>query len=193
MVVQVASPGLAPSRFGNSVYGAWVMVEMRMRPRFEAEAVVGPEKVAAQLRAYFGQEGPGQGYPLAIRGRHVEIKIPSRQHHFWSPQLNLELHPTETGTTRVEGLFSPRPDIWTLFIALYAVSGFGGFVAAIFGSAQMTLDQPAVGFWGVLGAVVVAALVYGASLVGQQLSQEQMRRLRTMLDEALEKNDPTAP
>jgi len=164
------------------------MVSMRMRPRFEVEAQVEPDEVYARLRRYFNG-GPGEGHPLAIRGHHVEIKIPRRDHHFWSPQLNLEVHPQGEGA-RIEALFSPRPDIWTLFIALYAVAGFGTFLGGIFGSSQMILDQPPVGFWGVPASLLGAGVVFGASLFGQQLAQEQMERLHRMLTEALASDAP---
>ncbi|MBH23204.1 MAG: hypothetical protein CMH57_01840 [Myxococcales bacterium] len=165
------------------------MVSMRMRPRFEVEAGVEPSEVFARLRRYF-EDGPGQGHPMAIRGHHVEIKIPSREHHFWSPQLNLEVHPQGDGA-RIEALFSPRPDIWTLFIALYAVTGFGTFLGAIFGSSQMIIDQPPIGFWGIPVSLLGTSLVFGASIFGQRLAQEQMERLHRMLNEALEA--PEAP
>jgi hypothetical protein len=76
-------------------------------------------------------------------------------------------------------------DIWSFFVALYAISAFAAMVGLIFGYSQWTLGSAPVGFWVVPVAVVLAGIVYALALTGQKLSQDQMYMLRAYVEDAI--------
>ena len=56
---------------------------------------------------------------------HIFLKFPKAKQHAWSPQLHLELEPTNENETVVSGVFGPNPAVWTMFMFFhFVVAGF---------------------------------------------------------------------
>jgi len=153
-----------------------------MRPSFERFVPVEPamvqrnfrETVAASNRGYVGQFYPN----------HIIINVPPSQSHFWSPQLSLDLESRDGGTL-IRGLYSPRPSVWTMYMALYAIVGFSGLIGLFFGVSQWSLGMNAYALWSGPAAAVLGGCVYSLSLVGQWLSQDQIAALQSFAQSAL--------
>ena len=109
----------------------------------------------------------------------------------WSPQLNLEILKNDTGSV-IHGHFGPRPDIWTLAMALYAISGFAVLMGIMFALSQWLLNMHIWAGWVVLGGILMAVIVYVLALIGQLLSQDQMNQLLAFVNEAQGNEIPTS-
>jgi hypothetical protein len=154
-----------------------------MRPTFERHFACPPKQITQRLRATLTRESvPYRGDFYA---NHIVVSVPTDDEHFWSPQLSLDLQATESGTV-VRGIYAPRPSVWTMFMAMYAFAGFGGVIGMVFGSSQWSLGMEATALWAVPGALVMATLTYGLALVGQWLSRDQIRDLRTFTERSLD-------
>jgi hypothetical protein len=168
----------------------------RMRPRFEI--VLAPHE-GDQLLAEL--ERSLRGPDLKVRGRmlpkHAELTTCKQLTHVWSPRLMLYVESADDGSESLRGRFSPHPNIWTGFLAIYAVLAMGGVFAAIFGISQSMLGMPAWSLLGVPLALALAAFTYGAAFIGQGLGAEEMYVLRSFVDEALrrarERAEPDLP
>ncbi|MGB7343063.1 MAG: hypothetical protein WBD20_02525 [Pirellulaceae bacterium] len=117
-------------------------------------------------------------------GNCVDFKIDRSARRFWSPHLSVQVSETETGS-QLFGRFSPRPEIWTMFMAIYAV-----MATMIFGSLIYAYVQWFMGMrpWALAIAPVGVLTILGlhlGSLIGQSLSTDQMGELRGRLDLAL--------
>lgn len=118
-------------------------------------------------------------------GAVIDFKVAPAERRFWSPHLSAQCSATETGTY-IFARFSPRPEVWTMFIAIY-------FVIAILICLALTIAyvQWSLGYipWSLaavpLGLFLIAAM-HLASLMGQRLSADQMAVLRSRLDRAIE-------
>ena len=99
------------------------MIGPGMRPRFELTVSTTPAQTLQQLHDVLEQ--PDGSVTGSILGRHVRLRIPESRRTFWTPQLDIEVEPHDDGAL-VRGLFGPHPDIWTFFIATYAVMTFCG-------------------------------------------------------------------
>jgi hypothetical protein len=118
-------------------------------------------------------------------GRCVEFKIADQDQRFWSPHLSVQVSDADSGS-RLFGRFSPRPEIWTMFMAIYFVAAIGGFGSVIYAYAQWALGTTP---WALLGLPIGFVIILGlhiASVIGQNLSSDQMTLLRSQLDHALE-------
>ncbi|MAQ16121.1 MAG: hypothetical protein CMN30_15190 [Sandaracinus sp.] len=121
---------------------------------------------------------------LVLPHGRIELCVPDGERRIWSPQLTVDVR-EEGGETTLRARFGPDPHVWTLYVALHAVSIFGAFVCVTFGISQWVAgDAP----W-VLAllplAVVLPGLVYGAAYVGQGLGSDQMFALRAFLERAV--------
>ena len=119
-------------------------------------------------------------------GNCVEFRVDPMEQRFWSPNLSVQLNDTEAGS-KLYGRFSPRPEIWTMFMAIYGVVACGVFAASIYGYVQWFLGTPPWALAIIPFGVVLIVGLHIASLIGQGLSSDQMDALRAQLDETLAK------
>ncbi len=101
-----------------------------------------------------------------------------------SPHLNLDLR-SDGGGTRLHGRFSPRPNVWTGFMALFFGLGLLGLAGLIYGLAQMTVGGPIWAMWAAPAAFALIGFIYGAAFIGQGLSVDEMYELRTFVQNTI--------
>jgi len=118
-------------------------------------------------------------------GTVFDFKIEPTSRRFWSPHLSAQFSETDGGS-QLFARFSPRPEIWTMFIAFYFVVAILLSLAAIVGYVQWSLGYPPSALLMIpIGIVAIVGLHLG-SLVGQSLSADQMELLRSRFDRAVE-------
>lgn len=154
-----------------------------VRPRFERELPC--DRDAFFARARERAEAPDSPFRFVALGAHAEVRVREEMAHFWSPRLTLEVLDGPEGRPVLGGLYGPSPEVWTLFLAVYAFLFFSALFGGLLGISQLFVGQSPWGLLCVPAAVFLAAVPYAASLVGQRLAAEQMDLLRTFLDEAL--------
>ena len=136
-----------------------------MRVSIDADAVM---QIFAQKKA--AREGP---CVLNLYEHQVEFSVPGTDRHFWSPFLNLIVE-TGAGTTTLYGKYGPNVNVWTMFVAGYAILFLTAVAGFFIGTSQMQLDQPLTGFHLMGGCAAAAAVVYAIGLFGRYLARPQM-------------------
>lgn len=154
-------------------------IQPRMRPTFEIALKGDGRRTMARIRARF-ERGTTRVRGQVV-GDHAFVQIPPDRQSLLSPHLNLELRKRDEGTV-LRGRFSPRPNVWTGFMAVYGFLALIALSGLMFGWAQTTVDEYPWGFWGVPVGLALIAFVYGASVIGQGLTQEEMYVLRNFVD-----------
>lgn len=154
----------------------------RMRPTFEVPLSVPGSAVLARLDALLssgettltGQVLPG----------HAVLQLPPVRRTWLSPFLNLEVIDRESGPV-LKGRFSPHPNVWTGFMAVYVFLGMAGLVCSWYGLAQWTLGNPPWMLLALPASIGLIAFVYGAAVIGQGLTADDMYDLRALVDQAV--------
>lgn len=115
----------------------------------------------------------------------VCLRIPEQDRHFWSPRLTLSFEREEDGTTRIEGIYGPNANVWSLILYGYFFAGSAGVFAGSLGVAQWTLDRTPWGLWiaGAMAAVMIA--IYVSAQFGQKLGAVQTFRLHQIYESAM--------
>ena len=152
---------------------------VRMRPTFDIEVgAEGPtvlERLRDQLAApdaeFFGQ----------VRSNHAFVRLPEEKSSLLSPHLNLELIDGPEGTV-LHGRFSPHPNVWTGFMALFFTIGMLGLTGFVYGLSQYMLDGPGWAMWAAPASLALIAFIYGAAFIGQGLSTDEMFALRAFVE-----------
>ncbi|MBK9000373.1 MAG: hypothetical protein IPM35_32030 [Myxococcales bacterium] len=152
------------------------------RPRLDLTTEHPPAEVVARVRAALVRSSSVVG--KAFPGR-IELTVPRRDTHLWSPWLALDVTPTESGS-RLHGRFAPHPHVWTMYVGACAIACMATFGALIFATAQWMMSELPWGLWVAPGTALIAALTFGAAFVGQGLSTQQMFLLKDFLSQALE-------
>ena len=163
------------------------MISLRMRPAFERHLSCSPHTAVAALQAHV--ESSDDGYHGSFYDKHVVINVPDDEAWFWSPQLSLDLQP-EDGGTHLRGVYGPRPSVWTMFMAMYAIAAFVAFMGGLVGLTQWSLDMDAPVLWSIPAGAGLAVGTYALALIGQWLSRDQLDALYHYTEEALVAADP---
>lgn len=153
-----------------------------MRPRFRLLLAADADAALERLTGGIGE--PGCPVEALTAGRHVDLMIPKADRHYWSPRLAIEIA-ADGDTSHANGLFGPRPTVWTLFAALYSAFAFAAATGAMVGTSQWMIDRSPTGLWLIPVALLGSIGLYGASLFGQRLAADEMRLLHDYMEERL--------
>jgi hypothetical protein len=157
------------------------MAPPRMRPRFELQLPVDRERWLDALRTVLdGGEAPLRGQ---VFRKHAVLQMRDPERTFWSPYLNLEVEDEPDGSA-IRGRFSPHPNVWTFFMGIYILICLAALAGFSYGIVQLTLGESPWAFGIVPASIALFGFVYGATLIGQGLSAEQMYTMRTLVDRA---------
>ncbi|QDV63427.1 hypothetical protein [Crateriforma conspicua] len=163
---------------------------LRMQPMFVQALPAEPDEAMRRIRrAIATEELAGQA---VAAGHVVDFKIERAKRRFWSPHLSVHVCADDSAgvdqATQSEAYcrFSPRPEIWTMFMAVYFSAGCFIFAAAIWGYVQWFMgDSP----WALVVIPVCLLVIVGlhiASLIGQGFSTDQMHVLRSRWERTVE-------
>jgi uncharacterized integral membrane protein len=160
------------------------MKPLTMQPTFVIELAVPADIATAKLRDAITSEELRDHAQSA--GSCLDFLVEPEQQRFWSPHLSVQVSETSDEHSELYCRFSPRPEIWTMFMAIYAVIIALIFISTIYAYVQWFMgDRP----WSLamvpLGIIIIAGL-HSASLIGQRLSSDQMQMLRDRLAKAIE-------
>lgn len=156
---------------------------LQLQPTFTIDVPLDKDRAIERLRSAISSK-EFQGLAESA-GTVFDFKIEPGEQRFWSPHLSAQFSPSDTGT-QLFARFSPRPEIWTMFIALYFVIMILMSLAALIGYVQWSLGYAPWSLTAIpIGAILIVCLHTG-SLVGQRLSADQMELLRSRLDRAVD-------
>ncbi len=151
----------------------------RMRPRFAMQLACGKDEAMAAIQKNLAMESTV--VDGKISGPHVVLTLCSTPRKLWSPRLSLTLEGSHAGAT-LWCQFAPYPQVWTGFVATYAVLAFLGLSGAMYGLAQLSIGESPWGLTVPLFNVTLATGVYTATFVGQGLACDEMIQLRHFLE-----------
>jgi len=161
----------------------------RLRPTFRIPVPGDGAAVLARLR--FQLETPGAPVTGQVVRGHAFLQLPAERRSLLSPFLHLELE-HGTGGTHLVGRFSPAPNVWTGFMAVYILWGLLALAGLILGWAQANVNEFPWGFIACPAALGLMAFVYGAAVIGQGLTADEMYELRAFVDQAVQSPSPSA-
>lgn len=151
------------------------MNTFRVRPRFTHTVPLPPGEARTRLLQALAEHAP----TLEVRAfpDFIGIHTPEAERRYWSPRLFLSLHPDPAGGTRIEGVYGPEIEVWSVFLYGYLITGLLGTFSALYGFAQLVIETYPFAFYGTGGMALGAVLLYGAAQLGQKFGAWQTFRL----------------
>jgi hypothetical protein len=159
------------------------MSSLRIRPRFAHTVGFSPDETRARVLQALARHAPA----LEVRPfpGYVGLHFPERARRLWTPRLALHFQATPEGATRIEGLYGPDADLWSLFLYGYLLLGTLGIFAGILGGAQLAIHAPPWGLWALGAAALLALLLHLGAHLGRRLGAAQMRELHRAYETAI--------
>lgn len=159
--------------------------QLRMQPTFRVQLPWEIEEAKARLRRAIASEELSKHADSA--GWVIDYQIDSAEKRFWSPHLSVQLNRLDQPqSSEAFCRFSPRPEIWTMVMAIYLVAACCLFAALIFGFVQWMMGNAPWALAVVPFSIFVIVGLHIASLIGQGWSHDQMDLLRSRWDRTLE-------
>ncbi|MCA9705402.1 MAG: hypothetical protein KDK70_06120 [Myxococcales bacterium] len=154
----------------------------RIRPRFEVFVDTSAQEVLQRVEDRI--EGSG-----AIRGwvsvPYAELRVPTRDRFLWSPRLAIYAEDTPGGTN-LSCRFQPEPDVWTAYMAIWAVVGAATLGTTMVGLSQWVVTgMPSLLLLGLPAGALLGLSLRRLALAGQRWGAAQMWLLERELDAAL--------
>lgn len=145
-----------------------------------------PENHDALLQRF--KDRMKEGHPdveMQIAYHSVFIKVPQRDHKWWSPELtvNIEQH---NGGSMLRKITGPNPSTFTLamFVIIAAIVIF--FFALMFAFSQIQLNtSPLISILVIAGSIAIAFLVVAILGWGRKKAHPQMELMNAFVKEVL--------
>lgn len=159
------------------------MSSFRVRPRFEHTVELSREATRAKILAALAVHSPA----LEVKSfpEFIGLHIPEAERRHWSPRLFLSLESTPDGTTRIEGIYGPEIEVWSIFLYGYLLTGLLGTFSGIYGCAQLAIDDEPWAFYVTGSMAIIAGLLYLAAQLGQKLGAWQTFQLHQAYQAAI--------
>lgn len=153
----------------------------RVRPRFKVETDYSIEDLVIKLNNSLGEDDATcKG---SVNPKFISLRLPAKELHYWSPQLRINLEPTEKGCL-LRGLYGPRPAVWTMFVFFYSLIGFITFLVLVIGLSKYSLNGSAPVLWFVPVLILMILSLYLVAYLGQKAGHDQMVTLHRFLEES---------
>lgn len=159
--------------------------EFFLRPRFSIDlqenAVQLSERISGAL------ENDDCEFRSSISDGHFFIDVSKKESHFWSPQLQFEIIEINKNFSKIEGLFGPKPQVWTLFMFVHFIVGTAFLCFAVMAYVKHTLQESL--FFPVVMLIVlplVWVLLYVLGYIGKETGKGQMKELHVFLIKIIE-------
>ncbi len=158
---------------------------LQMQPTFRVELPWGIDEAKQRVRRAIGSDELAAHAESA--GRVIDYKVELAERRFWSPHLSIQLNRLDDSPlTEAYCRFSPRPEIWTMVMAVYMVAACCLFGALIFAFVQWMMGNTPWALLVVPAAIGVIIALHIASLIGQGWSRDQMQLLRSRWERTVE-------
>lgn len=159
--------------------------DFHLRPRFKIEVAENASELLMKFERARNYLNPGYSYKMV--GNHIVIDVKKEKSKYWSPQLTIEIEQRKPNDSVLNGLFGPKPQVWTFFMFIHfaiAVSFIGFLIAAY---VEYKLKQPYK--WELFGCVILPVLwvvMYFLGRYAKFKSRKQMGEMHSFLIETLE-------
>lgn len=154
-----------------------------LKPRFQLDFDMNAEFLLNKIRDYISAE---QRYKMKVVDHHIIIDIPEKDTHYWSPQLQIEVEELSEDSSKLKGLFGPKPQVWTLFMFIHfgVATAFLIFATMAYSSWSLKKDM----FFPIVMLVVlpiVWVILYFVGSLGKATGQKQMDELKDFMKQVL--------
>ena len=148
-----------------------------LRPRFVLRSNVKVDKIISEINLGIEADHSVSG---SIRGDYAVLRIPIKNRHYWSPELQVRVEEDEfceNQSTLIQCLVGPRSSVWGLFVFLYGVIGIIALIGGIYGASHYQLGKESIFIWFFPIGIILIPTIYVLAKIGQKKGRDQMLHL----------------
>lgn len=154
-----------------------------LRPRFKFSVTANHQQL---LTAFETINTTTTGFVVSRVDDHIFIRFPKQEQHFWSPQLHLEINEEGEEKSTVNGLFGPKPNVWTMFMFFHFVIAILFIAFGIWAYTNYKLNTPfGIPLFFTLFMVLLWIAFYFIGRLGKGKGKPEMHLLYNFMNETL--------
>jgi hypothetical protein len=123
-----------------------------------------------------------------ISDHHVFLKIPLKQQHYWSPEMEVTIksdYEDETKTS-IRCIIGPKQSIWLMLMFFYVGVGVLAMFGGMYGLVKWNLGKESIFIWAFPVAALLFAIIFLTAKYGQRKGRDQMLYLVSFLYHAID-------
>ncbi|MGG8497416.1 GTP-binding protein [Tenacibaculum sp. TC6] len=154
-----------------------------LKPRFQVDFEMNANSLLTKIQNHIGGE---QLYKMKVVDHHIVIDVPEKESHYWSPQLHIEVEELTEETSKLKGLFGPKPQVWTLFMFIHFAVATAFLIFAVIAYSNWSLKKEI--FLPVTMLVILPLLwvtLYFIGSIGKATGKKQMDDLKEFMKQVL--------
>lgn len=159
------------------------MSSFRIRPHFIHEEDKPRELFQNEIVRYV--EAEEERIRVKTFPDYLTLVIPDEDQHFWSPQLNLSLDPSESGGTKVTGTYGPNTNVWSMYLYGYLTGFCFALVSTVFGISKWIVSGWTLGFYLIGASYAILIVLYLSAQIGQKLAAQQTFELHQAFERGI--------
>jgi hypothetical protein len=116
------------------------MKPLRMQPTFTMNVHLRADELMPRIRRVI--QAPDLCKHVVSAGPCVDFQVGRAEQRFWSPHLNVQVSEIDSGA-QLYCRFSPRPEVWTMFMFFYFVAALMAFRQRLDATIERALSSDA--------------------------------------------------
>ena len=155
------------------------------KPRFQIDFKMNAEVLLNEIKSHLSDVS---AYKMKIVDNHIIVDVPDKETHFWSPQLSIEVEEISDKSSKIKGLFGPKPQVWTFFMFLHFVVATAFLIFGVMAYSNWSLDKNSILPIVMLVVLpIVWVILYFVGSLGKSTGQKQMDELKDFTKKLLRK------
>lgn len=151
-----------------------------LRPRFSLEVAKPKVDIISLLESELNYSIAL--YKYKISDNQIFIDICKNDSHFWSPHLHLEVIEVDKSISKIKGLFSPKHQVWALFMFLYFIIWLTFLAALTMFYVNNTLDKNIIlSLMMSIFLPVIWLTLYFMGRIGRDFGKKQIKGIHDLL------------
>ncbi|SEE21863.1 hypothetical protein SAMN04487765_1798 [Tenacibaculum sp. MAR_2010_89] len=154
-----------------------------LKPRFQIDFEMKADLLLEKIKTNIDEN---QKFKMKVVDNHIIVDVPEKENHYWSPQLQIEIEELTEYTSKIKGLFGPKPQVWTLFMFIHFGVATAFLIFAVVAYSNWSLKKS--GFFPIVMLVVLPLLwivLYAIGSIGKSTGKKQMDELKEFTKQIL--------
>lgn len=163
--------------------------KLRSRPRFKVYTKATKNELITLIKKHLESKTKTVGG--YANQEFAMVRLRKDKDKYWAPQLQIRWEEDEDhpGVNVVRGVIGPRPNIWTMFMFFYGLSGALIITLGSYAVSEYYVKGSSVWIWSIPFAVLLALGTYIATKVGQSIAKEHLIEINNFVDEIFEETE----
>jgi len=156
-----------------------------IRPRFRLKSNLPIDEIKQIIEKGLKKDNTVIGN---VKMEYAIVKIPSREQHYWSPELQVHLEKDyDSDDTILRCLVGPKQTVWSLFMFVYIGIAVLTLFLGMYGLTQWQLGEFSNFVYVIPVGLLILPSIYTFSKIGQKTGRDQMMHLVSFLYHNLDK------